>query len=263
MTSLFPYSEVNEILPYLMGVLGLLMTWKLHDLEVRTGRIHGLDISDPSAIRSWVHNSSGVSMYIHATPDDPSACEACRNANNTVFSPAHVGRNKKFNGLASPCINPAGCRCVRVGLEGRWPAAEIISAWLRENNDATALLTAEEMADLLKADAGQSANDRLGLYLLEALRAEGTDPQFAISRYRHLIIRGKHDAGHPFLMPAYLRLSDLLERGGRTTDALDIIDDFCTHVRYRKGQYAPTAAESSLLARRKSRLQRGLRKNWQ
>ena len=262
MLSLFPYSEINEILPYLMGVLGLLMTWELHDLEVRTGRIHGLDISDPSAVRSWVRNYSGVSMYIHATPNDPSACDACRKANHTVFSPAQVRRNKKFNALASPCLNPAGCRCVLVGLGGHWPVAKSLSAWLRENNGATALLTAEEMTDLLKtADAGQSPDDRLGLYLLEALRAEGTDPQFAISRYRHLIIRGKHGRGHPFLVPAYLRLSDLLDRAGRSTDALDIIDDFCANVRDRKGQYAPTAAQSSLLSRRKIRLQRRLRSN--
>ena len=140
--------------------------------------------------------------------------------------------------------------------------AKSLSAWLRENNGATALLTAEEMTDLLKtADAGQSPDDRLGLYLLEALRAEGTDPQFAISRYRHLIIRGKHGRGHPFLVPAYLRLSDLLDRAGRSTDALDIIDDFCANVRDRKGKYAPTAAQSSLLSRRKIRLQRRLRSN--
>ena len=260
MLSLFPYSEMNEILPYLMGVLGLLMTWELHDLEVRIGRIHGLDISDPSALRRWVRNDSGVSMYIHATPNDPSACDACRKANYTVFSPAYVRGQRKFNALASPCINPAGCRCVLVGLRGRWPVAESLTAWLRENNGATALLTAEEMTDLLKTpDAGQSTDDRLGIYLLEGLRAEGTDPQFAISRYRHLIIRGKHGGGHPFVVPAYLRLSDLLERAGRSEDALDIIDDFCANFRYRKGEYAPTAAEASLLSRRKIRLQRQLR----
>jgi hypothetical protein len=262
MLSLFPYSEINEILPYLMGILGLLMTWELHDVEVRTGRIHGLDISDPSAIRKWARNYSGVSLYIYASPNDPFTCDACRKVNHTVFSPAQVRRNKKFNALASPCVNPAGCRCVLVGLRGRWPAGESLAGWLRENNGATAMLSAEEMTDLLKtADAGQSTDDRLGIYLLEALQAEGTDPQFAISRYRHLIIRGKHGRGHPFVVPAYLRLSDLLDRAGRSTEALDIIDDFCANVRYRKGLYAPTPAESSLLTRRKTRLERRLRNN--
>ena len=262
MLSLFPYSGINEILPSLMGVLGLLMTWELHDLEVRTGRIHGLDISSPSAVRRWIRNSSRARMYIYATPDDSSACDACRKANHTVFSPALVRRRTTFKPLVSSCVNPAGCRCVLVGLRGRWPAADSLSTWLRENNNATALLTAEEMTELLKtADAGGSTVDRLGIYLLEALRAERANPQFAISRYRHLIIRAKDGRGHPFVIPAYLRLSDLLERAGRSKEALDVMDDFYANVRHKKGPHAPTVAQSSLLSARKTRLRRRFRKN--
>ena len=56
-------SSINELLPYLLGVLGLLMTWELHDLEVRAGRIKGLDISDPAAIRRWLRSYSGMHLY--------------------------------------------------------------------------------------------------------------------------------------------------------------------------------------------------------
>jgi two-component system, cell cycle sensor histidine kinase and response regulator CckA len=52
MLAFFPFTGINEILPSLMGVLGLLMTWELHDLGVRAGRIQGLDISDPSVVRT-------------------------------------------------------------------------------------------------------------------------------------------------------------------------------------------------------------------
>jgi hypothetical protein len=260
MLSLFPYSGINEILPYLMGVLGLLMTWELHDLEVRTGHIHGLDISDPSAVRTWLRNCSGARMYVYATPDDFSACEACRKANHTVISPALVRRRQTCKAPVSSCVNPAGCRCVLVGLRGRWPAAETLSIWLHENNNATAFLTAEEMTQLLTtADAGGSTLDRLGIYLLEALRAERANPQFAITRYRHLIIRAKDGRGHPFAIPAYLRLSDLLERAGRLREALDVMEDFYANVRHKKGPHAPTVAQSSLLSVRRSRLRRRLR----
>ena len=76
-------SSINELLPYLLGVLGLLMTWELHDLEVRAGRIKGLDISDPAAIRRWLRSYSGMHLYIHATPNDHDACDACRKADHT------------------------------------------------------------------------------------------------------------------------------------------------------------------------------------
>ena len=52
MLGFFPFIEIHEILPSLMGILGLLMTWELHDLGVRAGRIQGVDISDPSVVGS-------------------------------------------------------------------------------------------------------------------------------------------------------------------------------------------------------------------
>jgi hypothetical protein len=122
-------------------------------------------------------------------------------------------------------------------------------------------LTDKEMTELINTGhAAGSGSDRLGLYLLEALRAEGPNPQFAISRYRRLIISAKEDGDHPLVVPAYLRLSDLLERIGRSTEALDVLDDFYMTFRDKNGPYSPTAAQSILtLSARRARLLRKLR----
>ena len=88
MLALFPFTGINEILPSLMGVLGLLMTWELHDLGVRTGRIQGLDISDPLVVRTWIRNYSRARMYIYPTPEVPPVRDACLEPNHTVVSAA-------------------------------------------------------------------------------------------------------------------------------------------------------------------------------
>jgi hypothetical protein len=253
-------SSINELMPYLLGVLGLLMTWELHDLEVRAGRIKGLDISDPAAIRTWLRSYSRMNLYIHATPNDHDACDACRKADHMIFSSVLVGRREHFDPLGSPCANPAGCRCVLIELAGGWPAVETFSR--RLGGDSTmARLTDKEMTHLIKTGhAAASSSDRLGIYVLEALGAEGSNPQFAISRYRQLIISAKEDGDYPFVVPAYLRLSDLLERAGRSTEALDVLDDFYVRFRNKQGLHSPTAAQSILtLSARRARLLRKMR----
>lgn len=256
-------SSINDILPYLLGILGLLMTWELHDLEVRAGRIKGLDISDPAAIRSWLRSCWDNTMYVYATPNDAHACEPCRKANHTVFSSTLVRRGRKFHPLASPCVNPAGCRCLVVGLVGDWPVAQKLLTALRHTDDATALLTDMDMAEFLTAgQAARDSADCMGIYLLQALRAEGAHPQFAISRYRQLIMSTTHGIDHPFVIPAYLRLSDLLERAGRSTEALDVLDDFYTTVLHKKGRHAPSAAQTTLMFARRARLLRRLRNSY-
>jgi hypothetical protein len=256
-------STINELMPYLLGVLGLLMTWELHDLEVRAGRIKALDISNPAAIRTWLRGYARTNLYVHATPNDSDACEACRKADHMSFAPTLV-QGDKFAPLASPCVNPAGCRCVLIGLVGGWPAAATFSGRLGRRDDAIDRLTDKEMTELIKTGlAAGSGSDRLGIYLLEALRAEGPTPQFAISRYRRLILSAKEDGDHPFVVPAYLRLSDLLERTGRSTEALDVLDDFYTTFGAKKGPHSPTTAQSILtLSARRARLLRKLRETY-
>lgn len=72
----------------------------------------------------------------------------------------------------------------------------------------------------------------------------------------------KHGSPHPFVVPVYLRLSDLLERVGRSTDALDVLDDFYMTVRNTKGPHAPTAPQATLMSARRARLLRKLRNSY-
>jgi hypothetical protein len=265
MLSLIVNSGINLIPPYLMGILGLLMSWELHALGVRAGRIKSLDLSNPIAVRTWLQNRSGITVYIRSTPNDAHRCEPCRKANGTLLAPALMRRRKKFDASASSCVNPAGCRCVFVGLAGRWPAARKLFSGVRVRADLdnTSQMTEAAMAEVMNTGhASGSMVDRMGIYLLEALRAEGANPQFAISRYRHLIIRAKDSHDHRFAMPAYLRLSDLLERAGRFSEALNVLDDFYETTGSRRGSRAPTSPQAALLSARRIRLVRRLRNRY-
>ncbi|TLY15731.1 MAG: hypothetical protein E6K67_10115, partial [Nitrospirae bacterium] len=72
---------VPEYFNHILGVLGLLLLWKLHQIQVKTGRIEAVDF--------WAR--SGIRMFIHVTPGDQKACPSCQEANGKVFSPANVG----------------------------------------------------------------------------------------------------------------------------------------------------------------------------
>src|SRR5215217_5267515 len=101
---------VPEVVPYLLAVLGLLLIWQLHDIQVKAGRIKAADILHRSNIR----------FFIFVTPEDAATCPACRDANGRAFLPMAVTA-KKFKHLDSPCTDTDGCRCIRIGLFGAWP----------------------------------------------------------------------------------------------------------------------------------------------
>jgi len=257
MTWLFPIQYHTEFLPYLLGVLGLLMTWELHDIELRAGRIKprgSRAISHGSrAIRQWVRSHGSVRMYIIATPIDKNTCESCRQARGKVFS--SVERNRKgFRPISTLCKNPAGCRCELVGLIGNWPAAEQLSKTLQESEEPPILSDSEMIQLAASAGSLPSGADRLGLYLLEALQSEGINPNFAMSRYRSLICQGLEGIQHPYVVASYLRLSDLLERSGNLTAALNIVDEFLTVAKAGLALYPPTRLQSKVMTIRRWRL---------
>jgi len=98
---------IPDILPYLLAILGLLLLWQLHNMQVQAGHIKTVD--------SW--DRSGIRLFLHVTPEDSHACVACREANGMAFLPAVVASHK-FRPLAKTCTNPGGCRCLLVGLYG-------------------------------------------------------------------------------------------------------------------------------------------------
>jgi len=243
-----------DLLPNLLAILGLLMTWELHDLEVRAGRIQPRDILDLSGLRSLVKSHGRVHMYVYATPKDGVACPACQAASGSIFSPTAL-RRKNFKPSDSSCINPEGCRCELIGLVGNWPEGDELRKTLRESGEAISLseLEMEEFLNSGGAVRSGSVQDRLGLYMLEAMHAEGTNPQFAISRYRSLT-HAKDGEDHPFMVPAYLRLSELLEREGNFAAALSVVEEFSKTIRHKPAPHGPTRMQNKFMSVRMIRL---------
>ena len=240
---------LSEVFPDLLAILGLLMTWELHDLEVRAGRIR------PRGLRT-TRRPSAIRMVINATPSDSRTCPVCRRANGRVFFPATVAK-KKFRRLASPCTNPGGCRCLMVGLVGDWPAAEQVLRRLSENRGML-LLSSDEMEHLLteRPEGSDSALvDRISVYMLQAMRAQKENPNFAICRYRFIVRYARDKRDLPFVVPAYLCLSELLEQSERPTEALEVVNEFLSAHGKMRGPSSPTQAQLIVMISRKNRLQ--------
>ena len=64
---------IPDIMPYLLGVLGLLLVWQFYKLQVLAGRIQAVDFWD----------RSGTRMFIHSTVQDEHACGPCQEAIRT------------------------------------------------------------------------------------------------------------------------------------------------------------------------------------
>jgi hypothetical protein len=251
----FPIQLHSEFLPHLLAVLGLLMTWELHDIEVRAGRIRPRPALARRALLRWVRVHGGSRLYILATPNDERSCVTCRQAYGKVTSAAAI-KNKRFRPLDNLCTNPSGCRCELVGLIGNWPDAEQLSKSLRQSGQPTILSESQMVQLTASAGALPRGPDRPALYLLEALRAEGVNPQFAMSRYRSLICQAVDGEVHGYVVPAYLRLSDLLERAGNLAAALDVVDEFMNILRGRISADPPNRSQIKIMSARRARLLR-------
>jgi hypothetical protein len=283
--------QINtELVPQLLAILGLLVTWEVHALGVRAGRIkprpifdlsrfhsngdsqtvtaekpqvreerakrlNPREVFDLSGVRCWVKSHAGVHMYIQMTPDDDQTCPTCRQGSGRVYSPTAL-KHPKFKLLERPCSNPAGCRCQLVGLVGNWEEGEELWRSLDDSPKGLAL-SPQRLTNLLKgANAAPrgTGQDRVNLYVLEALHAEGTNPVFAMSRYRSMIRHALEGHDHPYVVPAYMRLCELLERSGNLTAALTACEDFAKHVKDKKFLCGPSHLQVKAVALRRVRL---------
>src|SRR5438132_14183418 len=163
--------DLPDAFPYLLGILGLALIWKFHDMQVKAGRIKAKDF--------W--ERSGVRLFLRATPDDAHTCDVCKETVNVVFLPSLV-TSKKFAPHEKPCTNPNGCRCVMIGLYGGWAQAGLALAEAKKDGGRARLSDADMKTLIdksLEARAGASA-DRMSLRMLNAMRAEGSTPDVAI-----------------------------------------------------------------------------------
>lgn len=244
-----PHVTLPDVFPYLLAILGLLLLWQLHGIQVRAGRIKVASAIDRSGIR-W---------FLHVTPMDPHACVACRAANGIAFLPSVVAM-KKFRPSAHTCTNAAGCRCLLVGLSGSWPEAERTLARLKSGG-GRAWLSPEQIDTLLaeaQAKGAALAADQASVHMLCAMQTEGSHAQTAIDAYRWVLDQAKKERDLPLLVPAYLRLADLLERTGKQDDALDVADRFLStyHSAPEATQpaHGPTEDQRTCMSLRKTRL---------
>src|SRR3989442_1057091 len=89
MTDLLSALIIPEEVRSYLAVIGLLLCWKLHALELRRRR----------AVTSQ--------FFICFSENDPQTCTQCRMAHLHVYS----GPMAREVGLRIPCLNPLGCRC--------------------------------------------------------------------------------------------------------------------------------------------------------
>jgi hypothetical protein len=206
-------------------------------------------------------------MFLYGTPCDISACAACRSAHGLGFLPSFVA-SKRFREQIPRCGNPIGCRCLLVGVYGAWPEAERARKQLQWHHGKIQLTDAHLQA-LVEGGktrrAGFSA-DRISLILLEAMQLEKTDPKGAINRYRFVVEEAEDKRDLPFVISAYLRLSDLLESVGEEHEAHEVVINFLD--RYtrkssrrkvrrllRSDRYRPTEGQVAVMSTRRTRLE--------
>lgn len=240
---------ISDLLPYLCGVLALLLLWQYHQKQVLAGRIQAIDIFDRSGIR----------MYVFAAPDDGQICNACWEANGMVYLPSRVA-NKDFVPRSGPCANSGRCTIVMAGLYGAWLEARNVIHRLRAaGTTGSVKLSVQELSDLLKGNwegSVSSTTDRLSVLMLAALSGEKKNPEAAINAYRLVIQEAKEVHDLPLVVPAFLRWAEVLMNLGRTDEALAVVQDF--DERYPRGgktrPYDPTETQRGLMAIKKSRL---------
>lgn len=241
-----PTITIPEVVPYLLAILALLFVWQVYAIQVRAGRVQAVDVFKRSRIR----------LFIHVTPDDSLACPVCRDANGMAFLP-HVVAAQRFRPMTNTCANPAGCRCLMVGLYGAWPEAARVQAEMHKNSGRIQL-SKQEMIKLVEgAQARQTTSneDQVSLAILEAMRTEESNPEVAIAHYTFVVDKAQKDRDFALVVPAYILMTDLLERTGRREEALGTVERFFkAYGNKRQGLHAPTEDQFSFMSLRRTRL---------
>ncbi|HWF61079.1 MAG TPA: hypothetical protein VN666_12320 [Nitrospira sp.] len=216
------------------------------------GRILAIDIFDRSGIR----------MYIYVTPSDAQICEVCAASNDCFFLPSQVAK-KNFSPLTGKCQRPTPCIGVLVGLYGAWLEARGVLEHLRNNvKNGGIQLSAEEVRALVNGQWERCISadtDRLGIHMIEALSYEKINPEVSIESYRYIVNEVKEVRHLMFLVPAYLRLMQLLFRTGEEAEALETIERFAGRFpTTKRGPHFPSDEQREIMKTKKAQLLKGL-----
>ena len=204
---------------YLFGILALLGLWLFHQLQVRSGRIQAIDLFDRSVVR----------LYLYVLPDDRTSCPVCVQAHGRVFLPTVV-RKVEFSPLDGSCSGAIPCEGLLVGLYGGWAEArQLVSRVQQSSKKHPVRLSAEELCALVKGAWRKSISadtDRISMHLLEGWCLWNTDRAAAVEGLRYVVERAKEARHVSHIVPASLRLMDLLLQAGRDDEARLAIEQF-------------------------------------
>ena len=206
-----------ELLHAMIAILVLLVIWQYYKLQVAAGRVLAVDIFDRSTTR----------MYVFAVANG--ACPHCAIAHGRAYLPSAVAR-PGFSPLESPCPNAQPCLSILVGLYGAWDEARDIVNGLRANRKkGYAALSSPELHALLDGMWERSISadtDRLSMYMLTALEYEQTKPDLAVGHYGYVLKHAKEVRDLPLVVPAYLRIVQLLAKTNRWSEVESHIEQF-------------------------------------
>ncbi len=251
--SLFSNVIIPEFMPYLLGLLGLLLIWQFHQLQVMAGRIQAVDFWDRSGIR----------MFVHVVAHDGNTCPSCEAADRMAFLPS-LATKKDFTPYQKPCTNDSACRGISVGLYGGWSEANHLVDQLRKEAKKKPMKLSEDALKNLiggRWERSISGNaDRVAIHILEAMGSEREDPEGALFRYRFVVDQATGGRDLHFVVPSYFGLCSLLERLGRYKEALEVIDHFEKRFGSKKSApHFPNETQRGLMSIGKSRLVMKLR----
>lgn len=161
-------------------------------------------------------------------PDDDHVCEVCATSNGRVYLPSQVAKKIFTSRWEMPTTN--SCIGVLIGLYGAWLEARGVLENLRRNiKNGGIQLSAEEVRALVNGQWERCISadtDRLGIQMIEALSYEKVNQEIAIQGYRYVVEEAREVRHLLLLVPAYLRLLQLLLRAGEEAEALEMIERF-------------------------------------
>jgi hypothetical protein len=101
--------------------------------------------------------------------------------------------------------------------------------------------------------------DRLGIHIIEAMCYEKVNSEVAIAGYRFVVDQAKEIRHLMLLVPAYLRLTQLLVRAGEAAEALELVERFETRFpTNRRGPHFPSDEQREMMRTKKTQLLKGL-----
>ena len=249
---MFGELQFPDIMMYLVAILVLLVLWQYYQMQIMAGRILAVDIFDRSGIR----------MYIYVTPDDDHICEVCSESNGKVFLPSQVAK-KWFSPLDGKCKRSAPCPGVLVSLYGGWLETRGVLERLRANlKKGEIQLSTEELRAMVNGQWERSISaetDRLGIHMIEALCYEKINHGVSMHGYRYVVQEAREIRHLMLLVPAYLRLVQLLVRIGEGTEALEFIERFENRFpATRRGPHFPSDEQRDVMKTRKTHMVKSL-----